>query len=103
MSYCCIHENDIRFSFDVHECTITFENSTTDNNRSLISPIFKNTDISFGNQCPILNLDIPDSLKYKCGYSTPNNDENEEDNVDVRNHVKFFYLLMTSKPFRSRT
>ncbi|EAY01873.1 hypothetical protein TVAG_090080 [Trichomonas vaginalis G3] len=104
MSYCCILQNEIKYIFSVYPA-ITFENSITDNNKSYgSSPIFKNTDISFENECPLFKLEVVDSLKYKCRHSTPNNEENEEneDKFYVRNHIKFFYLLMSNKPFRSQ-
>ena len=106
MSYCCIRENEIPYIFYADSCTITFENSTTDNTTSYgyqISPIFKNTDISFENDCPLLKLDFAESPKYKYRHNAPNNDENEEENnVYVHNHVKFFFLFMTSKRFKSK-
>ena len=111
MSYCCIRENEIPYIFYAYYCTIIFENSTTDSTTYFPyggnSPIFKNTDISFENECPLLNIptaDFVESLKYKCRHPTPNNDENEEENnVYVQNHVKIFFLFMSSKPFRSQT
>ncbi|EAY23174.1 hypothetical protein TVAG_184800 [Trichomonas vaginalis G3] len=102
MSYCFIHENEIPIIFYLYQSTLTFENSTTDKNTSYSSygypsPIFKNTGISFENECPLLNIsttDFVESLKYKCRDSTPNNDENEEENENnayVQNHVKFSF------------
>ncbi|EAY23179.1 hypothetical protein TVAG_184850 [Trichomonas vaginalis G3] len=113
MSYCCIRENEIPYIFYAYYCTIIFENSTTDSTTYFPyggnSPIFKNTDISFENECPLLNIptaDFVESLKYKCRHPTPNNDENEEENENnayVQNHVNFFFLFMSSKRFRSQT
>ncbi|EAY07533.1 hypothetical protein TVAG_125060 [Trichomonas vaginalis G3] len=104
MSYCCIRQNEIKYIFKAYS-TITFECSTTDSNKSYeygYSPTFKNTDISFENEHPLFNLEVVDSLKYKCRHPTPNNDENE-DKVYVRNHIKFFYLFLSRKRFRSQT
>ena len=51
MSYCCIRENAISTIFDAQDCTIIFENSTTDSNTSMRdSPVFRNTNISFENK-----------------------------------------------------
>ncbi|EAY23218.1 hypothetical protein TVAG_185240 [Trichomonas vaginalis G3] len=108
MSYCYIHENEIPYIFYANGCNLFFENSTTDNTANIdIPPIFKNTGISFENECPLLNIsttDFVESLKYKCRHSTRNNDENEEENnAYAQNHVKIFFLFMSSKPFRSQT
>lgn len=92
MSYCCIRENDIPYIFYAYDGTITFENSTTDNNISTsLTPLYKNTFISFENDCPYLILDNDDSSKNKQFKS--NKDENEEENdVYARNNMKFSYL-----------
>ncbi|EAY15078.1 hypothetical protein TVAG_019790 [Trichomonas vaginalis G3] len=100
MSYCCILKNEIKYIFNAFSKSITFENSATDIIKSTeTSPTFKNTDISFENECPLFKLEVDDSSKYKCRPSTPNNDENEEneDKIYVRNHIKFFYLFLSRK------
>ena len=86
----------MNYIFNVYECTITFENSTTDNTTyTSNSPIFKNTFISFENDCPYLILSTFNN-------SSPKNDEikegkNKESNDYVQNHIRFFFLLMTIK------
>ena len=106
MSNCCISENEIPYIFAANECTIEFVNSTTDSDTSVTgndinSLVFKNTGIPLENKCPLLNLDILDSLRYKSRYST--NDKNIEGKKHFypKNYVKFFCLFMISKQSRN--
>lgn len=106
LNYCCIHENKVDYIFYIYHYYVTFENSTTDNNKTHAEyegVIFKNTDISFENECSIFIIpttDFVDSFKYKCPHSNLNNENAIENPINVRNHIKYFFLFMTTKRFK---